>query len=111
MLRLRLRDIGRVIDTSAERQFFSRVQGHDAVTLSIQKTSDANTVEVVDGVRKAMGGILKTLGPGYQVSYAQDQSDQVRDSQSVAVLLDPTTMPLLSTESVPVVPSGLPPLV
>jgi hydrophobic/amphiphilic exporter-1 (mainly G- bacteria), HAE1 family len=80
-LRLRLRDLARVMDTSAEPVYFSRVHGRDAVTMTVQKTSDANTVEVVAGARKAMASILQGLGPGYEASYAQDQSEQVQASQ------------------------------
>ncbi len=81
-LRLQMKDLGRVTDTVAEPQFFARANSNDAVVLSIQKTSDANTVRVVEGAKKEMQSLLPKLGSGFQVSYAQDQSERVRESQA-----------------------------
>jgi multidrug efflux pump subunit AcrB len=50
--RVSLRDFAEVIDGTEEQRVFVSVNGEPAVKLSIQKQPDANTVTVVDGVKK-----------------------------------------------------------
>lgn len=57
-LRLQLKDMAQVLDTVSEPQYFARANGKEAVVLSVQKTSDANTVEVVEGVCPSYISIL-----------------------------------------------------
>jgi len=46
-----LSDVAEVSDTVAERDSFARVDGRDSVAVTVLKQSDANTVQVADGVR------------------------------------------------------------
>jgi HAE1 family hydrophobic/amphiphilic exporter-1 len=48
---VRLQDVARVRDTVAKRQETTRVQGRDSIGLLISKQSNANTVEVAEGVK------------------------------------------------------------
>ena len=50
--RVYLRDFAEVIDGTAEQRVFVFLNGEPAIKLSVQKQPDANTIEVVDGVKK-----------------------------------------------------------
>jgi HAE1 family hydrophobic/amphiphilic exporter-1 len=49
-----LSDVAETSDTVAERTSFARVDGVDSVAVTVLKQSDANTVEVADGVRNEL---------------------------------------------------------
>ncbi|MEB3311203.1 MAG: efflux RND transporter permease subunit [Snowella sp.] len=48
------RDFAQVIDGTEEQRVFVTLNGQNAVKVSVQKQPDANTVEVVDGVKKRL---------------------------------------------------------
>ncbi|MGK7877863.1 MAG: efflux RND transporter permease subunit [Xenococcaceae cyanobacterium] len=52
--RIYLRDVAQVIDGTAEQRVFVSLNGSPAVKVSIQKQPDANTIAVVDGVKKRL---------------------------------------------------------
>jgi len=51
---IRLGDIATVRDTVAERKSWTRLDRKDSVTIRVIKASDANTVAVVDGVKREL---------------------------------------------------------
>jgi multidrug efflux pump subunit AcrB len=53
--RVYLRDFAQVIDGTEEQRIAVTLNGENAVKVSVQKQPDANTVQVVDGVKKRMG--------------------------------------------------------
>ena len=75
-----IRDIGKVIDDFRDQTDLVRVNGQPAVSLAVQKTSGTNTIEVVDGVRKAVPKIQKLLPPGVVMLELFDQSTYIRNS-------------------------------
>ena len=75
-----IRDIGKVIDDFRDQTDIIRVNGQPAVSLAVQKTSGTNTIEVVDGVRKAVPKIQKMLPPGVVMLELFDQSTYIRNS-------------------------------
>ena len=75
-----IRDIGEVIDDFRDQTDIIRVNGRPAVSLGVQKTSGTNTIEVVDGVRKALPKIQKMLPPGVVMLELFDQSTYIRNS-------------------------------
>ncbi len=52
--RIYLRDVAEVIDGTEEQRVFLSLNGEPAVQVSIQKQPDANTIAVVDGVKKRL---------------------------------------------------------
>ncbi len=60
---IRIRDIGRVENGTAEPRGLSRLNGENAVTLIVKKQSGTNVVSVVDAVKAKMAEIQPTL-PG-----------------------------------------------
>lgn len=77
---IRFRDIGRVLDTVEEPRSVSRLDGREAVSLSIRKQSGTNTVKVVDAVLERLERIKKTLPPDIVVQTTRDQSVFIRRS-------------------------------
>ena len=75
-----IRDVAEVKDDFQEQTNLIRVNGQPAVSLSVQKTSGTNTIQVVDDVRKALPKIQKLLPPGVEMLELFDQSVYIRNS-------------------------------
>jgi len=77
---IRLADIATVTDTVAEPKQISRLNGKPSVTISIQKQTGANTVEVAEGVKKELRALKSVLPRGVELVIARDDSTFVEDS-------------------------------
>lgn len=77
---VRLGDVARIEDAQEEERDAAYVSGVRAVALEVRKTSDANTVEVTDQVRKVMAELGPTLPHGTTLSAIQDNSTWIRNS-------------------------------
>lgn len=75
---VRIGDIAEVKDTIAESDFITRLNGKPAVVFSIQKQSDANTVEIADGIKKELDALQAELPTGVKPVIATDQSKFVK---------------------------------
>ena len=75
-----LSSIAQVRDSYAEIRDKAKIDRKDAVALIIQKQPKANTIRVVDGVRKKIDEIQKNLPPGYKLTVVTDTSTFIRDS-------------------------------
>jgi CzcA family heavy metal efflux pump len=80
---VRIRDIAKVEDSYQEPTQFVRVDGRNGVILRVQKTSGANSIDVVDRVIAALPK-LTGVPAGVDVRLVNDQSRYIR--QSVANL-------------------------
>src|SRR5215470_5571838 len=76
---IRVRDLGRVEDSAETQQSIVRVNGDKAVYLRVNKQPGANTVEVVDAVKRTLPHLLG-LPSGVQVNLTFDQSTYIRQS-------------------------------
>ena len=72
-----LRDVARVIDGVEERYQESYVNGNQGAQIVIQKQADANTVNVIRGVKKAMKNIEKNLPSDIEIRTVVDGSDNI----------------------------------
>ena len=72
-----LRDVARVVDGVEERYQESYVNGTQGAQIVIQKQADANTVNVIRGVKKEMKKIEKTLPSDIQIRTIVDGSDNI----------------------------------
>ena len=72
-----LRDVARVIDGVEERYQEAYVNGTQGAQIVIQKQADANTVNVIKGVKKAMKNIEKNLPSDIQIRTVVDGSDNI----------------------------------
>ncbi|MBI3897048.1 MAG: efflux RND transporter permease subunit [Gammaproteobacteria bacterium] len=76
-----LKDVARVEDGLEDARKLARYRGEPAVGLGIVKTSDANTVAVVDKVKQRIEQkIIPTLPPGMELRYSTDDSIGIRQS-------------------------------
>jgi len=73
-----LRDVAKISDGIAEPDTYTRIDGKDGVLLSVSKSSDGNTVEVVNGVKKKIKELNdKVLPPGAKLSLVTDDAKMV----------------------------------
>ena len=72
-----LRDVARVVDGVEERYQEAYVNGVQGAQIVIQKQADANTVNVIKGVKKAMKNIEKNLPSDIQIKTVVDASDNI----------------------------------
>ena len=72
-----LRDVARVIDGVEERYQESYINGIQGAQIVIQKQADANTVNVIKGVKKAMKDIEKGLPSDIEIKTVVDGSDNI----------------------------------
>ena len=72
-----LRDVARVIDGVEERFQESYLNGTQSAQIIIQKQADANTVNVIKGVKKAMKNIEKSLPSDIEIRTVVDSSHNI----------------------------------
>ena len=72
-----LRDVARVVDGVEERYQESYINGKQGAQIVIQKQADANTVNVIKGVKKAMKDIEKGLPSDIEIRTVVDSSNNI----------------------------------
>ena len=72
-----LRDVARVIDGVEERYQEAYINGVQGAQIIIQKQADANTVNVIKGVKKELGKIRSTLPSDIEIDVVVDGSDNI----------------------------------
>ncbi len=72
-----LRDVARVVDGVEERYQEAYVNGIQGAQIVIQKQADANTVNVIKGVKKAMKNIEKNLPSDIEIKTVVDGSENI----------------------------------
>ncbi|MBW6504869.1 efflux RND transporter permease subunit [bacterium] len=77
---VRLGEVADVVDGIEEPRSLALVNGVPAVALDIQKQSGANTVSVVELVKKEIARLPPELPPGTRVEIVRDASIMIRDS-------------------------------
>ncbi|MDB9305987.1 efflux RND transporter permease subunit [Nodularia spumigena] len=85
--RVYLRDFAEVIDGSEQQRIYVLLNGEPAVKVSIQKQPDANTVNVVDGVKKRLAELQASgvIPEGTILTSTLDESQFIRNSISNVV--------------------------
>ena len=71
---VRLRDVGRVEDGTKEQRSLARLNGVPTVTLQVQRQSGANTIEVIGGIKQALGRVEGQLPSDVKLEVIRDQS-------------------------------------
>ncbi|KZL48968.1 cation transporter [Nodularia spumigena CENA596] len=85
--RVYLRDFAEVIDGSEQQRIYVLLNGEPAVKVSIQKQPDANTVNVVDAVKKRLAELQASgvIPEGTILTSTLDESQFIRNSISNVV--------------------------
>ena len=77
---VRLGDVATVRDTIEERRSLAVINGEPAVAIDISKQTKANTVSVVDEVKKAVEGLQRDMPKGTEIQIVRDTSGFIRES-------------------------------
>jgi len=76
-----LRDVASVKDTYSDASTYSRLNGESSVMISITAESDANTVEVVNGIMKVLNNTQKNA-PKFSFNVMMEQASYIEDAIS-----------------------------
>jgi hydrophobic/amphiphilic exporter-1 (mainly G- bacteria), HAE1 family len=76
----RVRDVAVVKDSLKEQTRLVRNDGRSGLMMMVRKQSDANTVQAVRGVKKALPEIQRKAGRGIEISFLFDQGDIIEKS-------------------------------
>jgi hydrophobic/amphiphilic exporter-1 (mainly G- bacteria), HAE1 family len=77
---LRLGDLATVREGYEDATQVARLNGIDAVSIAIQKRSDANPVNTAAGVRAEIARMQAALPPGTEITVVRDASEFIRES-------------------------------
>lgn len=72
-----IRDVGRAYDGAREQRSASRLNGVPAVSLEVRRQSGANSVEVIEGVRREVRALQGILPAGARLEIIRDQSQYI----------------------------------
>lgn len=76
-----LRDVAKVVDGTTEDSTYARLNGSESLSISIQKQSGANTVDVVKNVTKVLDN-LKAANPNVDYEMTMEQASYIENSIS-----------------------------
>jgi len=74
-----LTDVAKITDTFKDRTSYSRINGQECVTVSVQKRAGENAIQIIDAIKQVIAGWEKRLPPGAHIEISLDQSVQIRD--------------------------------
>ncbi|WP_051971968.1 efflux RND transporter permease subunit [Massilia sp. 9096] len=77
---VRLRDVATVEDSYQSTKAFGAYNGERAVVLQVQRQPNANTVEVVDAVRKMLPRFQSQLPASIKINLVNDRSVSIREA-------------------------------
>ncbi|MBK1657405.1 efflux RND transporter permease subunit [Paracraurococcus ruber] len=77
---IRLNEIAEVADGVQNERIASWRNGQRALVLAVLRQPDANTVEVVDGVKASLPALESSLPPGARLTVTLDRSLSIRDA-------------------------------
>ncbi|PHK93621.1 acriflavine resistance protein B [Pseudoroseomonas rhizosphaerae] len=77
---IRVQDVATVEDGVENNRIAAWMNGTRGLTLAVQRQPDANTVEVVDGVKAALPALQAALPPGAEIMVMLDRSVSIRDA-------------------------------
>ncbi|HET8770242.1 MAG TPA: efflux RND transporter permease subunit [Gemmatimonadaceae bacterium] len=77
---IRVRDVGTVVDGTAEKRSASYMGTDPVLALDIRKITGANTVEVADQVRVVVQEMLRQLPSDIRLTIVEDDSEKIREA-------------------------------
>jgi HAE1 family hydrophobic/amphiphilic exporter-1 len=77
---IRLRDVGRVEDGTKEQRSLARLNGVPTVTLQIRRQSGANTIEVINGIKRELPRVTSQLPADVKLEIIRDQSRYIESA-------------------------------
>lgn len=77
---VRLKEVAQVEDSYQTVRTFGSYNGERSVVLAVQRQPNANTVQVVDAVRKLMPRFQEQIPASIKITLVNDRSQSIRDS-------------------------------
>lgn len=77
---VRVRDVATVRDSFVDVTTIEEVNGKNSVTVEVQKQSDANTLDVTNGVLAALPDVLDRLPPGVNINVLSNEGTSIETS-------------------------------
>ena len=77
---VRLRDLGHVEDGTKEQRSLSRLNGVPTVSLEIRRQSGANTIEVIEGIKRELPRVTAQLPNDTKLEIIRDQSRYIESA-------------------------------
>ena len=77
---VRLEDIATVTDSVSNNRVAAWRNADRALVLAVLRQPDANTVEVVDGIKETLEGLRAAMPPGAKIEVFLDRSASIRDA-------------------------------
>ena len=77
---VKLRELGLVADTLAEKRMTARYGGKEGISLNIIKLTDAQPIRLADNVRKKIKVLEAQLPPDVNIEVVKDESTKILDS-------------------------------
>ncbi|MFN2510786.1 MAG: efflux RND transporter permease subunit [Pyrinomonadaceae bacterium] len=77
---IKLRDVGRVEDGTKEQRSLARLNGVPTVTLQIRRQSGANTIEVINGIKRELPRVASQLPTDVKLETIRDQSRYIESA-------------------------------
>lgn len=77
---VRISDVATVLDSFVDVTTIEEVNGKNSVTVEIQKQSDANTLDVTNGVLATLPGIIDRLPPGISINVLSNEGTDIENS-------------------------------
>ncbi len=77
---VKLRDMGRVSWGYADAEKLVRIDGEPGISMGVRKSSGANSVDVADSVKAALGQLNRELPAGVELSLLTDSTGEVRNN-------------------------------
>ena len=77
---VRLSDVGRVEDGTKEQRSLARLNGVPTVTLDIRRQSGANTIEVINGIKRELPKVASQLPSDVKLEIIRDQSRYIESA-------------------------------
>ena len=77
---IRVRDVGHVVDGTAEKRSASMMGADPALSLEVLKITGSNTVEVADQVRVVIEDLQEQLPADIQLTIIRDDSSKIREA-------------------------------
>jgi HAE1 family hydrophobic/amphiphilic exporter-1 len=71
---IRLRDVGHVEDGTKEQRSLARLNGVPTVTLEVRRQSGANTIDVINGIKRELPRVSAQLPADVKMEVIRDQS-------------------------------------
>ena len=74
---IQLRDVATIVDGNREQRTSSRLDGRNAVSLEIRRQSGANSVAVIEGIKRELESVTPLIPAGARLDVIRDQSTYI----------------------------------